>query len=238
MALSDKTAFDEVKVSEGGGYVAMVKVERGYKVYPSGVPQADTFYPCDVENKEAVEATLAKAKEAYAKPARAFRLTILKNSVLNKDVTAWKGDRLFDYAEWTPACKEIIRPSLDNFMSNSDLGKPFWARVNLQKSVKLQQGAEVDDFVPFLADRFNSEAEARESLGLDSSGDPSVSAKSTLSQPSDYDESVAGFAWSEAVDYVTDSGKDLNPLRMKKRAGELNFKPEWTNSILEGNVPF
>lgn len=239
MALTgQKTAFDELELGGSGGYVGLVRVDQGFKVFVSGRSLADSFIPCDPSDPQSVATALATAKELSNKPQKSVRVTIFKDSVLNKEVT-WQGDRLLDSVQWSEGYKQVLYPSMDEFMSVLDFGKPFWAQVSFKPDpVKPTRtgsdGTEQPNLVPYLVNRFNSKEEALQAL--DSDGNESAAGNSNgLAQPPDFDPHE--YSWQEALDFVA---SDTNPIKMRKRAGELGLSAAHTTLIVEhyNQVPF
>jgi hypothetical protein len=177
------TQMAEEQLGGGGSFTTtgLVKVEFGVKVYLTGVPQSESFFPFSYGDPTSVAAAVQKANAKILesgeqrRPQMALRFTVMKDSVLEtkqdgtKTSDSWKEDRTYDVqtvwwnkdtrqTESYPTFAQLIRPSLDKFVPQEDLGK--W--------LCLQLGSEVDFTNPERKNQFN------EKIVVDESGETTV----------------------------------------------------------------
>lgn len=121
----------EREESGGGGYVGKIKFELGFKVYASGMQNDETWFPfSDRETKEAAKAKAEKlGNETEARSDMCYGFWLMRDSVINRDVGHWQGDRFFCYPHWTEAAQEVIKPALETC---AIYGSPyeFWGRLS------------------------------------------------------------------------------------------------------------
>lgn len=164
----DKLDEQAAKENAGGGIIAQVRFEAGYKLFVGGLGNRESFFPYTPGNDADAVAALAKAKgvaekHAYTKsPQTSAQIVIYKNSVKGREVT-WKDDRYFTYPVWTDAYKKALKPSLAK-AGIAAFGE-YWVRVEFVpdpsgRKKKDQNGVEVVDQVAIIAERYADEAAA------------------------------------------------------------------------------
>jgi hypothetical protein len=153
--------------SGGGGWICRVNIQLGYKVFARGYSNEESFFPADMNIEGSTEQAKAKAKAFVDKvnaelpagenkvknPTNAIWLEIEKDSVYNKDVSTWEGNRIFVTPVWTDAYNKVILPALKE--SGAGLGWQ-WARVSFAtdpyKATRMNQnGEEVANLVAYVA---------------------------------------------------------------------------------------
>ena len=169
------TMLDEVEREEGGGggYVGLIRFELGFKVFAPGMSNAETWFPFSTSADKA----MAKAKaSALAKDATtpgqtvrkqlAYGFWLIQDEVMNRDVDHWQGDRFWCYPFWTPAAKEVIKPSLETC---AIYGSPyeFYGRLTFCEEPSgrtrvNQEGEEVPELVAYPSQKFASKEEAQQ----------------------------------------------------------------------------
>lgn len=109
--------YDETLKREetiGGGIVAKVNVETGYKAYISGLDQASTFFPARAGEENEPEQEVAKAK-CHALGSRAnwgIQIRAFLEGALSRGKFAtWNGDQFFNVDGYTDAAKQVVYPS-------------------------------------------------------------------------------------------------------------------------------
>lgn len=136
------TFLDEEEAKSGGGaIIGLVEFGIGYKIFPSGKSQEETWFPFnpgDDASKKAAE-TACKAfvdkngfdaKSSDGRPQVAVQFRVFKTEVLGREVT-WKDDRFFTHPVWTPGYKEIVKPALKAAGVKSP-GR-YWGRIAFTK---------------------------------------------------------------------------------------------------------
>ena len=123
----------------GGGIVTKALIETGYKVYVSGLDQADTFFPAapgdDAARKAAKSKAQALGKANWGIQIKAYRDT----AVVRGRAATWQADRHFNTDSWTSAAKEVVVPSL----RQAGIVLPWegWCRIGFQPDpFKLEKG--------------------------------------------------------------------------------------------------
>lgn len=166
----DQAEHDAQKASGGGGIVAQCEINRGYKVYVSGLSNKDSFFPFNPSDESSKKAALGKAQSAGGRPQDSVELIIYQASVKNKNGdgtsvgASWKGDRYFNYDLWTVEFKEIFMPAIKE--SKPPLGQKFWGKVvflpNTNPKAKQEeyQGVMRAKPVATVAQVYKSEADA------------------------------------------------------------------------------
>jgi hypothetical protein len=121
--------------SGGGGIVALVRVDMGYKVYVAGVDQADTFFGvADAANRDQAKGdaqAFGRENGAPRGPQWGIQLRAYREDGLSRgQPVTWKADRFFNTDAWTSACKEVVVPSL----RDNDIAPPWegWARIGFK----------------------------------------------------------------------------------------------------------
>jgi len=208
--------FEETSAKEsGGGIVAKARIETGYKVYAAGVAQEDTFFAAPAGDKYEKAQNIAKsAARKLGDPKWGIQIRVyLKGATSRGQPATWKGDRFFNVGDWTPACKEVVVPSLH---ANSCIPLPWegWVRIGFKpdphfvtlgdagKTKKDQDGNLKFPQIAYVVESFASQAEAM--AGVSAAG----SADSTLDFPDGWDEET----WRTAVVAMAemkDSGTSL-----------------------------
>lgn len=115
MADSFWDKYDEAvsEESTGGGIVAQVLIETGYKAYVGGLDQADTFFPAPTDNKKKRDAAKAKCNALGSKANWGIQIRIyLEGAVTQGKPATWQDDRFRNTDGWTSACQEVVVPSL------------------------------------------------------------------------------------------------------------------------------
>lgn len=177
---------DAAKASGGGGIVGQCELNRGYKVFISGLGNRESFFT--YTNEAGKAQAKSKAEATGGRPQDAVELVVFKSSVKGKEVT-WKDDRFFTFPLWTDAFKKIVLPSIKE--TKPPLNQKFWAKVSFSpdptgRTKKNQQGEDTVELVAFIAKVYASEAEATADAGQGSNGaephDPMV--------PADYDKAT------------------------------------------------
>jgi len=170
------------KVAEGGGgYVCMFVIEAGYKIFVKGLSNDDSFFPFDPGDEEARAEALENArgqldlsgnptdaKGRALRPQKSVQLTIYRDHVYNREV-GWQGDRQFVYPTWSDSYTQVLEPSIDKQVEQDlipDYGVDLYGRISFAKDPSGRQrendkGEMVDELVPFIAEIYASEEEAR-----------------------------------------------------------------------------
>lgn len=134
---------EEAAEAGGGGIVAKVHVEVGYKVYAS-VPPTESFFAYDPRDKNSKEkasvaakafATLHGARSAWGVQLRAE----VEEAYSGGRVATWQADRCFNTDGYTDAYKGVVRPSLKaNGLTIPWVG---WARLGFKDDpYRVKQG--------------------------------------------------------------------------------------------------
>lgn len=227
----------------GGGYTTtgLVKVELGVKVYLKGMSQAETFFPFVYDDQQSIQNAVHKANELILKsgekrkPQFAVRFEVMKESVLEtkqdgtKASDSWKENRTYDVptiwwnkdtrkTERHPTYEKLIRPTLDDFVPQEDLGKWLYLQLgselditNPESKTQFNEKTILDDegnivetirtprknYVPVVLRRFNSEEEAR-AYAVSGESTPSVA---QLDEPDGWDDNAFG-SWTDVQQYV------------------------------------
>ena len=160
----------------GGGIVTKALIETGYKVYVSGLDQADTFFPAapgdDAARKAAKSKAQALGKANWGIQIKAYRDT----AVVRGRAATWQADRHFNTDSWTSAAKEVVVPSL----RQAGIVLPWegWCRIGFQPDpFKLEKGevgmTDQDQDgnprypqVAYITEVFADEAAARAAVGV------------------------------------------------------------------------
>jgi len=208
----------------GGGIIARICAETGYKAYVSGYPQEDTFFPADATDRSAREAAKAKglmlAKEAGVfdertgkpqAPRWGIQIRVFREGALSRgQPVTWSGDRFFNTDSWTDACKTVVVPSLKS--NNLTLPWEGWARIGFKPDpYRVAQGeagmVDTDQSgnrrypqVAYIVEVFASEEEAKASAGGGggASASPSVSDSDILAPPEGWDIAT----WNAILDEI------------------------------------
>lgn len=184
----------------GQGYIGKVIAETGWKIFVSGLSNAESFFPYDPFDKDTRDAAFAEAKQALpmgstARPNTAFQLTMFKNSVLNKDTSAWKEDRVWVIPMWTESYKKVVKPAIAALIENGtpfDMGEEVWMRVSFKadptgrtkKNYKWTEGStEPEQVVELIA--YPAEIYASKQAAEDASGDAPATSFSANGSQSD-----------------------------------------------------
>lgn len=118
---------DEVQDTTSG-YVGQIVVSYGYKVFASGHSDATSFFEAGENKADALNKAKEFAEQVGAgKPTNGFLVKVIKDSVLNRDVSSWKNDFTKFYAMFTDAIKKQIKPKMIEIgaLPNED----FWGQV-------------------------------------------------------------------------------------------------------------
>jgi hypothetical protein len=121
--------------SSSTGTIGEIEISFGWKLYVAGTAQEETFFPCVPTDK----ASLAMAKGLANKyivdhglenvrPTYVFCIRIFKDTVMNKDVSTWKGDQFRFIATFDPDYLGTITQKLREF-NVKRVGR-FWAQVS------------------------------------------------------------------------------------------------------------
>lgn len=232
-----------------GGYIAKVLVEMGFKIFVSGLSNADSFFAYVPTDKASVEKALSAAKQAQAagskEPKPSFQLTIYKASVKGREV-AWTQDRVFTTQTWTPAYKQVIEPELMRLAKEGKLTQlgEYWGRVTfkpdptgrMQDNYKFVADApendankrQVPELVAYLAEIYQNEAQATQAASgevVASNGHVQESVWTTLQGDADF-----AMALKEAGDAVKPTPKKL--LAVKETAKEWGLNDDEVNENL------
>jgi len=136
-------ALDEMAKQEtapGGGYVGKVEVEIGFKVFVSGASNEESFFAFDVRKPNTKDEALANARAFLNEhavtdrnPQASVNFILERDTVLNRDVSHWQGDRHFTEPVWTDNYKEVIRPK----MQEAGVKGPgsYWAQITFLADV-------------------------------------------------------------------------------------------------------
>lgn len=224
--------FDDVVQGGGGngGYIAQAQYLVGFKSFRKGLALNESFFAAEGVSAEQMEAALAKAKEVdpevTARSNRAFRLTIYKDTVLNKDMSdKWAaGDRHHDIVSWTSAATEVLIPSLEeNGLATVDAyGERFWAQISFKADpYQVKQGREEPDLVPYVVRTFASREEAAAAVDGDVASNGSPAANINVAAPADFDESAAGASWDTYVGEIVSAlqeqvGENATPIKVRQ----------------------
>lgn len=240
----EKAAQEE---SGGGGIVANVRVDIGYKVYVAGVDQADTFF--GVANPQERDAAKAEA-QAFGRengaprgPQWGIQLRAYREDALSRgQPVTWKADRFFNADAWTSACKEVVVDSL----KENDIAPPWegWARIGFKPDpYKVAQGEagmtdedqEGNPRYPQVAYIVETFANQEAAYGGVETSPADVAfpeqADTSVELPEGVDPSFADF-WDEIVDDVrqqSEAGK--NPMQIKE-----HLAANWTVEVTVRDV--
>jgi hypothetical protein len=131
-------AYDETVEEErgGGGIVARVLIETGYKVYASGHSQEETFFAAPSYDKEAKKKAKAAAtkfanENGARRPQFGIQIRAYREGALSRgEPVSWSKDRFFVTDSWTDAAKQVVVPSL----RENRIMPPFegWARIGFK----------------------------------------------------------------------------------------------------------
>jgi hypothetical protein len=121
--------------SSSTGTIGEIEISFGWKLYVAGTSQEETFFPCIPTDK----ASLAMAKGLANKyivdhglenvrPTYVFCIRIFKDTVMNKDVSTWKGDQFRFIATYDQDYLGTITQKLREF-NVKRVGR-FWAQVS------------------------------------------------------------------------------------------------------------
>lgn len=170
----------------GAGYVGKVLTEIGWKVFVQGLSNEESFFPYDPFSDASRAEALADAKRAVPaggkRPNSAIQFTLFKGSVKNRDVSGWKGDRVFVTPQWTESYKQIIKPAIVALAAQGvdyQFGQEYWMRLGfkaeptgrVRKNIKYtENGTEpenVAELIAFPSQIFATEEEAEAAAGQD-----------------------------------------------------------------------
>jgi len=178
--------FEETIAEEsgGGGIVARVRVEPGYKIYVAGLPQEETFFPVsnvgDKAERARARAKANKVSAEYGARPSAYSIQIrafADNAYVRGGPANWpKGDRFWVVNTWTDAAKQVLLPSLKE---NGCAPLPWegWVRIGFKPDpYKVSLGdagmTDVDQdgnprfpLVPYIVEVFPSEEAALSAVG-------------------------------------------------------------------------
>jgi len=210
-------AFDTLQ-SSGGGYVGLIHMSVGWKVYPAGVQTTleDTFFAYDPTSKASVKEAGDKAKAAVAKngwvnkkgekaaPVPVLTIQLKKDEELTGRMVNWTSEEQYwSVAKFGPGYEQILRPSLSLFKeANIDPSNGWiWAHIGFQpdpsglEKTNKKTGAVTPVFVPFIAAILGSKSEAEKyvkenSLERDDSSPSTVTHTETADLPTGYTKKV------------------------------------------------
>lgn len=154
------------KQETGGGLIAKVKVEMGYKVFVGGMGNEESWFAFAPGDEVAKKAALNKARETGGRPQLSLCFIAFKDSVKGREV-GWQGDRYFVYPHWTDAYKEIVKPAM------KDLGVTIglqWLRFSWKDDPSGRQEADQEGnartaLIAFPVEKFANEAAATKAGG-------------------------------------------------------------------------
>jgi hypothetical protein len=185
--------IDKISVSEGGGggIIALTTVACGYKVYPTGVPQVETFFPF-VPGDDEARVTAKASAEALATlhgvkvPSFGVQIVAHRSGALTQGVSAtWKDNRYFNVNAWP---RRLKPGSTDEYLPNAyhDIVAPSlkacgittfpwtgWARIGFKQDTykvslgeagmtdKNQDGSPRFPLVAYIVEAFPDEATAK-----------------------------------------------------------------------------
>lgn len=165
--------LDEIEREEsgGGGYIGKIRFELGFKVYASGMQNDETWFPFSTSaDKPDAKARAAKLAAETSTPGNktktqlAYGFWLIQDSVMNRDVSHWQGDRFWCYPHWTDAASKVIKPALQDC---AIYGSPyeFYGRLTFiadpsGRTRTNQEGEQVAELVAFPAEKFASKEEA------------------------------------------------------------------------------
>lgn len=114
-----------------GGYVGQIVFAVGYNSYASGMKPADRWFPYRYGDEASKGEAKKEASALGANIEVCYGLILRKDTVLNKDVSHWQGDRYFVVPTWQDAGKQVIKPALSEC---GIFGSPvtFWGRVSFK----------------------------------------------------------------------------------------------------------
>lgn len=129
-------ALEVAAAESSSGIIGKARVEFGYKVYVSGAPQAETFFPAgagksDVDKRaQALASAKAYAQKAGQpqKPRWSLQIRVYRNAAASGgEPVTWKDDRFFVVNTFTDAFRVVVK-------SLQDAGIPSlpwegWARI-------------------------------------------------------------------------------------------------------------
>ena len=213
----EETEKDAQKAS-GGGIIAQMELQAGYKLFVTGLGNRDSFFPFTPGNDESKKKafTLAKAK---GEPKDVRQLVVYKNSVKGREVN-WKDDRFFSYELWTPAFKEIFFPSVKEHKELA-LGQKFWGKVSFKAEPKGrmkpdQNGEMKPELIAYIAQVYASEQEDIADAGH-SNGGSNGSSPADPMVPDDYKSADWYELKAEFQKAITEAeGMAKNPVAKKK----------------------
>lgn len=215
--------------SGGGGIVARVLVQTGYKVYVPGLSQEETFFavsdPMDSAARARAKAEanrLAMAngvRSSFSIQIRAFA----EDAYVRGEPAAWpKGDRFWVVNTWTEAAKQVVIPSLREHGCDP-LPWEGWVRIGFRPDpykVSLGEAGMTDvdqdgnprfPLVPYIAEVFPSREAALAAVGGTPSPAGAIEERSEIEPP----------AW--IVEYVRErkaEDADITPAEMAEEVGQ------------------
>lgn len=223
----EKAAQEE---SGGGGIVAVIRVDIGYKVYVAGVNQADAFFgvssPDERNDAKAEAGTFAQENGAPRGAQWGIQLIARADEALSQGRPAsWpKGDRFWNTDSWTSACKEVVVPSL----RDNEIAPPWegWARIGFKPDpykVAMGEGGKTDTDqegnprypqVAYIIETFANQEAAYG--GVDVEADPADVAfpEENGELPDGVDPSFAAF-WDQIVEDARKQSAEMNPKQIR-----------------------
>jgi hypothetical protein len=260
--------WDAVKEAEsigagGGGTICQINISFGWKVWPpkeSGLTNEQTYFPYEVSaDKKVTQKNSAEAKGKANKfileqgleknPYNVFCLTIFKDTVLNKDVTQWKGDQQKCFFPSGKTYSDLIAPKM-KLAGVSSLGT-MWARVSYTTDpdpkakprlvpVKNDDGSPAVDpmsgepvmeeqpaLAPYIAQVYASRDEAVEAAG--NKGDADGMPKENVTEfPEGYDAA----SWAVIVEAIKGERAGENPTPLPKIATDYGLDMSWVTKAI------
>jgi hypothetical protein len=215
---------DAKKASGGGGIISLCELNRGYKVFVSGMDNRTSFFPFAPGDEAGKKLAESNAKK-HGKPQDSIEIIVYKDSVKGREVT-WKDDRFFTCPLWTPGFKEVVMPHIKE--ARPPIGKKFWGKVGFTvdpsgRTKADQQGEQKPELIAFIAQVYANEAEATADAGSTTASANGTEPNDPM-RPADYsakdwaDQKVDMVNAVSAVIAIAEAGAKSKPVKVRDLA--------------------
>lgn len=170
----DIMQFAEETASEGGRARPMtcrVKIDGGYVTYLSGLSPQERFFSAEAFGRDDAKEMAKKVGEPTgAGYSAVIRMSVFKDSVLDRDVSHWKYDTIaHDYIVWQSSYTEVFKPSLDEAIKKGFvLPTDNWVRLEfVPDPYKPKRDDGSTNLRAFIAEFYPTRNAAADALGIE-----------------------------------------------------------------------